>query len=442
MDNVISPILQTKINQPSSKAVVTNAIQVKPNLTNNVDVVDLSTKSKMSKTKKALIFTGSLLGIAALTAGTIIAIQKNSASPKALEKKAQKVANELINDERINNIQQEAAKVQEDAKKVIDEFLDKFNKTGKSIIQEFDKDGKTILRQADFSAGKQNFTIDNFINNTRISVDGGKLKTVQQGRKIFDNGSVETEKYFKFEDGKLIEWLTDYKRDVDIWNPRHKDFDLDCCKPENWSIGEGVYFKDGIITRWVKNLEQDDIGGLKIENELKFNEGKPAIFNENVIKSEDIELAKKKLEDLAEAHDRFDNQISTELSGDTGILALKCQIEMMWASNNILGAATYLTSFVNKVKEMNQLQKRFDTIQQRSAKLAEKFPSGSFKGPMLKSTELPLESIRACETVTKRAKDISQLCKLDEIPKEKYSEAILDTIKNNPKAIEEIILKR
>ena len=442
MDNVISPILQTKINQPSSKAVVTNAIQVKPNLTNNVDAVDLSTKSKMSKTKKALIFTGSLLGIAALTVGTIIAIQKNSASPKALEKKAQKVANELINDERINNIQQEAAKVQEDAKKVIDEFLDKFNKTGKSIIQEFDKDGKTILRQADFSAGKQNFTIDNFINNTRISVDGGKLKTVQQGRKIFDNGSVETEKYFKFEDGKLIEWLTDYKRDVDIWNPRHKDFDLDCCKPENWSIGEGIYFKDGIITRWVKNLEQDDIGGLKIENELKFNEGKPAIFNENVIKSEDIELAKKKLEDLALMCSMYDNKIGVSLSNGTGINKLQEQIIKMYKCKNDAQAASYLSSLLEKIKVMNQQRKIFDTIEQRGAKLAEKFPNGSLEGPQLRRLTLAPQYLADCERATKIAKDISQLCKLDEIPKEKYSEAILDTIKNNPKAIEEIILKR
>ena len=59
MNNAISPILQTRITQTS----VNNSgnIQQKPDLTTKQDSIELSTKPKMSKGKKALIIAGLLL---------------------------------------------------------------------------------------------------------------------------------------------------------------------------------------------------------------------------------------------------------------------------------------------------------------------------------------------------------------------------------------------
>ena len=67
MNNTIQAL---KIAQTNIKNTI-NSQTKKLNFTNKFDEVDLSTKPKMSKGKKALIITGAAVGAAAITAGIV-----------------------------------------------------------------------------------------------------------------------------------------------------------------------------------------------------------------------------------------------------------------------------------------------------------------------------------------------------------------------------------
>lgn len=92
---------------------------------------------------------------------------------------------------------------------------------------------------------------------------------------------------------------------------------------------------------------------------------------------------------------RLDNQISTALSSDTGILALWNQIEMEIASGNVTLFKAYGASFLKKVDHMNTLVAEYQKIQPLSTD-----PQGD---PMTRSLELPLESGAAVEKVNRKA---------------------------------------
>lgn len=93
---------------------------------------------------------------------------------------------------------------------------------------------------------------------------------------------------------------------------------------------------------------------------------------------------------------RLDNQISTALSSDTGILALWNQIEMGIASGNVTLFKVYGASFLKKVDHMNTLVAKYQEIQPR--------PTDPQGDPMTRSLELPLESGAAVEKVNRTAK--------------------------------------
>ena len=93
---------------------------------------------------------------------------------------------------------------------------------------------------------------------------------------------------------------------------------------------------------------------------------------------------------------RLDNQISTALSSDTGILALWNQIEMGIASGNVTLFQVYGASFLKKVDSMNALVAKYQAIRPR--------PTDPQGDPMTRSLELPLESGAAVEKVNRTAK--------------------------------------
>ena len=95
---------------------------------------------------------------------------------------------------------------------------------------------------------------------------------------------------------------------------------------------------------------------------------------------------------------RLDNQISTVLSGDTGILALWNQIEMGIASGNVTLFQVYGASFLKKVDSMNALVAKYQAIRP--------LPTDPKGDPMTRSLELPLESEDAVQKVNRQAEKL------------------------------------
>lgn len=95
---------------------------------------------------------------------------------------------------------------------------------------------------------------------------------------------------------------------------------------------------------------------------------------------------------------RLDNQISTVLSGDTGILALWNQIEMGIASGNVTLFQVYGASFLKKVDSMNALVAKYQAIRP--------LPTDPKGDPMTRSLELPLESEAAVQKVNRQAEKL------------------------------------
>ena len=95
---------------------------------------------------------------------------------------------------------------------------------------------------------------------------------------------------------------------------------------------------------------------------------------------------------------RLDNQISTALSSDTGILALWNQIEMGIASGNVTLFQVYGASFLKKVDSMNALVAKYQAIRP--------LPTDPKGDPMTRSLELPLESEAAVQKVNRQAEKL------------------------------------
>lgn len=95
---------------------------------------------------------------------------------------------------------------------------------------------------------------------------------------------------------------------------------------------------------------------------------------------------------------RLDNQISTALSSDTGILALWNQIEMGIASGNVTLFQVYGASFLKKVDSMNALVAKYQAIRP--------LPTDPKGDPMTRSLELPLESEDAVQKVNRQAEKL------------------------------------
>lgn len=95
---------------------------------------------------------------------------------------------------------------------------------------------------------------------------------------------------------------------------------------------------------------------------------------------------------------RLDNQISTALGSDTGILALWNQIEMEMASGNVTLFKEYSTSFLKKVDSMNALVAKYQAIRP--------LPTDPKGDPMTRSLELPLESEAAVQKVNRQAEKL------------------------------------
>lgn len=95
---------------------------------------------------------------------------------------------------------------------------------------------------------------------------------------------------------------------------------------------------------------------------------------------------------------RLDNQISTALGSDTGILALWNQIEMGMASGNVTLFKEYSASFLKKVDSMNALVAKHRAIRP--------LPTDPKGDPMTRSLELPLESEAAVQKVNRQAEKL------------------------------------
>ena len=229
MDNTISPMLQTGISEVKTSS--TTLKQAKPNLTHEPDSVELSTKPKMSKGKKALIATGAVVGVAAVVAGAVALIQKGKF--ENIQKEA-------------DSIQAKSEPVKEEAEKLVNEFLEKFKKgenvetleNGTKVIQEMAQNGKDIARRATLNVDEnlEFLTIDDFINKTKIArhrfFDHDVLG-VSKGVEFLKNGAFKAKEGFCFEDGNLFRFCKKYQFNADT----------------SESIAKLINFEDGKISQ-------------------------------------------------------------------------------------------------------------------------------------------------------------------------------------------------
>lgn len=262
MNNAISPILQTRITQTS----VNNSgnIQQKPDLTTKQDSIELSTKPKMSKGKKALIIAGAVVGALAVTAGVIALVHKGQ----------------------IKSIQKEGAKVQEKAQKVVDEFIEKFKNVqpledGTKVIEEFAQDGKTLARKATLDVDDF-LRIDDYTNKTRIEATKGVLDSFYKKVELFKDNGIKCKKAFVFTNGKLDEWYKSYQKNADgslsckkgivFEDEKSYSFFKNCQENTDgsWSAGRIIAFEDGKLFSYTKNYQEDVDGNWSADKVKNF----------------------------------------------------------------------------------------------------------------------------------------------------------------------------
>lgn len=142
---------------------------------------------------------------------------------------------------------------------------------------------------------------------------------------------------------------------------------------------------------WKEDKNRDGGGGTPCDEDTKENEQ-----GQQPEAADKVEQVHREQEARAMEKSRLDNQISTALSSDAGILALWDQIEMGIASGNVTLFKAYGASFLKKVDHMNALVAKYQAIQSLSTN-----PQGD---PMTRSLELPLESGAAVEKVNRTAK--------------------------------------
>ena len=245
MDNTISPILQVRTTQTNT--INSDNIQQKTDLTTKPDSVELSTKPKMSKGKKALIIAGAVVGAAAVTAGVIALIYKGQ----------------------IKSIQKEGAAIQEKAQKVVDEFMEKFKNVqpledGSKVIEEFTQDGKTLARCATLNMDDF-LAINDYANKTRIEAKKGVLDSFCKKVEFLEDGAYKCKKIFCFTDGKLIEWNKSHQKNAD----------------GSYSFKKGAVFKNGKLSRVDKNYRENADGSRSKSREITFEDGKLSSVDTN-----------------------------------------------------------------------------------------------------------------------------------------------------------------
>ena len=251
MDNTISPILQARITQTNTNN--SGNIQQKPDLTTKSDSVELSTKPKMSKGKKALIIAGAVVGALAVTAGVIALIYKGQ----------------------IKSIQKEGAAIQEKAQKVVDEFMEKFKNVqpledGSKVIEEFAQDGKTLARKATLDADDF-LAINDYANKTRIEAEKGVLDSFCKKVEFLEDGAYKYKKFFSFTDGKLSALVKNFQKNAD----------------GSWSVKTSMDFEDGKLSALSKNHQTNADGSFSFKTSMVFEDGKLRCLSKNFQKNAD-----------------------------------------------------------------------------------------------------------------------------------------------------------
>lgn len=146
---------------------------------------------------------------------------------------------------------------------------------------------------------------------------------------------------------------------------------------------------------WKEDKNRDGGGGTPCDEDTKENEQGQQPGAADKVEQVHREQLRREQEARAMEKGRLDNQISTALSSDAGILALWDQIEMGIASGNVTLFKAYGASFLKKVDHMNALVAKYQAIQSLDTD-----PQGD---PMTRSLELPLESGAAVEKVNRKA---------------------------------------
>lgn len=147
---------------------------------------------------------------------------------------------------------------------------------------------------------------------------------------------------------------------------------------------------------WKEDKNRDGGGGTPCDEDTKENEQEQQPGAADKVEQVHREQLRREQEARAMEKGRLDNQISTALSSDTGILALWNQIEMGIASGNVTLFKVYGASFLKKVDHMNTLVAKYQAIQP--------LPTDPQGDSMTRSLELPLESGAAVEKVNRTAK--------------------------------------
>lgn len=146
---------------------------------------------------------------------------------------------------------------------------------------------------------------------------------------------------------------------------------------------------------WKEDKNRDGGGGTPCDEDTKENEQGQQPGAADKVEQVHREQLRREQEARAMEKGRLDNQISTALSSDAGILALWDQIEMGIASGNVTLFKAYGASFLKKVDHMNALVAKYQAIQS--------LPTDPQGDPMTRSLELPLESGAAVEKVNRKA---------------------------------------
>ena len=277
MNNTIQPL---RIAQTCVKNTA-NTQQRKLNFTNKFDNVELSTKPKMSKGKKALIITGATIGALAVTAGVITLVHKGY----------------------IKSIQKEGASIQEKAQKVVDEFMEKFKNVqpledGTKVIEEFAQDGKTLARKATLDVDDF-LTINDYANKTRIEATKGDLDLFYKKVEFFEDNSYKCKELFFFNNRELNGWYKNLQRNADDSGSYKKGVIFNDGKlqgmiknlqenaDDSFSYKKGVIFEDGKLSSLIKNQQQNADGSWSEARGINFKDGKLYRLTKNYKKNAD-----------------------------------------------------------------------------------------------------------------------------------------------------------
>ncbi len=282
MINPTSPLLQARIAQQQNNSVNQ---QPKQDLPKVEDSVELSTKPKMSKKKKALIAFTAALGAAAVAAGVVSLTRKGVIQDKTLVQAVQGTEQKIKTASQ--GILDDVQKIQDTlnaAQKRVDEVLSSFTEVkpledGTKVIEKFADDGKTLVSK---STLRNDFlTIDDFAEKTRINANNGKLRNFYKGAEFSGDYIKRADECFEifegfyrnaeFVDGSAIkadEYFDFLGKEASKNNlyQYHKNVEF---TPDNATKSDECFsFTDGKLFAWAKDYQKnflaDEFGGEKI----------------------------------------------------------------------------------------------------------------------------------------------------------------------------------